>query len=98
MEPGGALYLIGMIFLAVLAVLWFLLPFAVFGIQPKIVKVLAEMARTNELLTEISAGIKRLGVDAAALVKCTECGKHYSGSAAACPFCGFNRSTSAAAA
>jgi len=57
LASGGVLYLIVVVFLFVLAVLWFFLPFAVFGIQPKIEKVLAEQQRTNELLAEIKVEI-----------------------------------------
>jgi hypothetical protein len=53
----GLLGVFAIAFLAVLAILWFFLPFAVFGIQPKIDKMLAEQKRTNELLTEINAAL-----------------------------------------
>ncbi len=55
MEAGGALYIVGVLFLFVLAVLWFFLPFAIFGTQPKLDKMLAETQKTNALLTEIRA-------------------------------------------
>jgi len=46
------------IFLIVLAILWFCLPFAVFGTQPKIEKVLAEVRRTNQILEDIRSDIR----------------------------------------
>ena len=52
--------LIAGIFLFVLAVLWFFLPFAVFGIQPKIDSVLAEIKRTNELLEGLQASFQTI--------------------------------------
>ena len=95
MESYGFLYLSGFLFLLVLAILWFFLPFAIFGIQPKIDKLLDESKRTNELLDAIRAA---LGTIAAASpgawvdgrsIKCARCGKQHNAGSAACPFCGF---------
>ena len=44
----GILHVIGMIFLFILAVLWFFLPFAIFGTQPKIDKLLVEAKSANQ--------------------------------------------------
>lgn len=59
MESAGAMYAIGIIFLVILAILWFFLPFAVFGTQPKIEKLLDESRRTNDLLEDIRAALGR---------------------------------------
>ncbi len=45
--------LIGAIFFIILAILWVLVPFAIFGIKPKLSALLKEQQRTNELLTAI---------------------------------------------
>ena len=42
------------LFLFVLAVLWFILPFAIFGIKPKLDVVIVEMRVTNKLLKELT--------------------------------------------
>lgn len=95
--PGdGALYLIGVLFLIVLAALWFFLPFAVFGIQPKIEKVLIELKRTNELLEGLQTAFQTIAESArqpsgVSIIKCRQCGKEHSDSSAACPFCGHQR-------
>lgn len=52
-------YAIGWIFLLMLGALWFFLPFAVFGTQPKIQKLLAVAKRTNELLAQIKADMDK---------------------------------------
>lgn len=41
------------IFLIVLAVLWFLLPFAVFGVKDLLQQMLYETKKTNELLAQL---------------------------------------------
>jgi hypothetical protein len=53
MEGLAHMLAIGYIFLLVLGILWFFLPFAVFGTKPKIDKLLEEAKRANELLAEI---------------------------------------------
>jgi flagellar basal body-associated protein FliL len=60
MESLAGLYGIAIIFLLVLAVLWFLLPFAVFGIKPKIDEVLAEVKQTNNILKDVGAALQIL--------------------------------------
>jgi hypothetical protein len=49
----GILYVIGMIFLFILAILWVFLPFAIFGTQPKIDKLLVEAKSANRHLADI---------------------------------------------
>lgn len=97
MESASAIYVIGVIILLVLAVLWFFLPFAVFGIQPKMEKVLAEAKRTNEQLEAIRASLKMLSEVAARqypagdVIKCVKCGKEHSSLSPVCLFCGHRR-------
>ncbi|MCR4297470.1 MAG: hypothetical protein NUV75_01770 [Gallionella sp.] len=83
MEP---LYVIGALFLLVLAVLWFFLPFAIFGMQPKMQKILDEAKQTNHLLVEIK-GLLQI----AAAPECKACGKPFNPTAAVCPHCGCAR-------
>lgn len=48
---GSILFtLIGAVFLVVLAILWFCLPFAVFGLKPKMDALIAAQQETNRLL------------------------------------------------
>lgn len=55
---GGSLGGLIMLFLFVLAVLWFLLPFAIFGTKNILKDLTTESEKTNELLAEILAEIK----------------------------------------
>jgi len=43
------------LFLLLLALLWFLLPFAIFGIKDKLAEIIAESRKTNAELARISA-------------------------------------------
>ncbi|KAF1721958.1 hypothetical protein [Pseudoxanthomonas wuyuanensis] len=54
---GGAFGLFVILFLLVLGILWFVLPFAVFGIKPLLRQLIVEQKRTNEVLTRISQQI-----------------------------------------
>ena len=48
-QLGGGIFVIATyIFLFLVAVLWFLLPFAVFGIKPLLKELIGEMRRMNE--------------------------------------------------
>lgn len=47
---SGAFGLVVLLLLVILTVLWFLLPFAVFGINSKLRQLVREAERTNELL------------------------------------------------
>ena len=60
MEEAGVLYLVVGLFLIVLAILWFLLPFAIFGTKPKLDELLAETKKTNTELAEIRDYLSRL--------------------------------------
>lgn len=53
MEALGGFYLIVVLFLFVLAILWFLLPFAIFGTKDKLSELIAENKKTNELLAAL---------------------------------------------
>jgi hypothetical protein len=46
----GILYLIGVIFVIVLAICWIILPFALIGLKPLLRELIKEQKRTNELL------------------------------------------------
>lgn len=67
MMTGGVGLLVAL-FLFVLAVLWFLLPFAIFGTKDKLAEIIAESKKTNaelariaaELATARTAGVSRL--------------------------------------
>ena len=37
------------IFLAILAVCWFLLPFAIFGVKPRLDRIIEELVKANKL-------------------------------------------------
>ena len=49
-QTFGILYVVVIIFLVVLAILWFFLPFAIFGIKPLLNKLLVELKETNQYL------------------------------------------------
>ena len=51
------LYVVGGLFLIALAVLWFLLPFAIFGIKDKLTALIAETEITNIQLTKLRSEI-----------------------------------------
>ena len=53
MAELGVLYAFVVLFLVVLGILWFFLPFAVFGTQPKIERLIQEAKVTNEILCDI---------------------------------------------
>jgi hypothetical protein len=55
-QVGGPLGLVVAIFVVILSVLWFLLPFAVFGVKARLDQVIKEMRHQNVLLTEIARG------------------------------------------
>ena len=48
----GILYLVGIIFLFILAVCWLVLPFALIGTKPLLRELLAETKRTNAILAD----------------------------------------------
>ena len=55
MNNLAGLGVVATLFLFVLAILWFLLPFAVFGTKPLLGKMLAELQMLNKTMKEISA-------------------------------------------
>ena len=54
-ETLGGLYLFVVLFLLVLAVLWFFLPFAIFGTKDKLNELIREAKKTNEELEKLRA-------------------------------------------
>jgi uncharacterized membrane protein YciS (DUF1049 family) len=48
----GILYLLGAVFVVVLAICWIVLPFALIGTKPLLRKLIAEIKRNNELLDQ----------------------------------------------
>ena len=52
---GGTLGIAVFVFLIVLAILWFCLPFAVFGLKPLLREILAEQKQTNRNLEGLLA-------------------------------------------
>lgn len=52
-EVAVAIWIVIIIFLVVLAVLWFLLPFAVFGVKQLLTELIAEQKKTNALLLKV---------------------------------------------
>jgi hypothetical protein len=54
MEAFAGFGFIIVIFLIVLAILWFFLPFAVFGTKPLIEQLIVETRKNNELLARIA--------------------------------------------
>jgi len=60
MEEIGVLYVVGAAFLIVLGVLWFFLPFAIFGIKDKLSELIEESKTTNKQLSELQSEIVTL--------------------------------------
>ena len=54
-ELGGGFTLIVVIFLLILAILWFILPFAIFGTKPILREILDLQREQTELLEELVA-------------------------------------------
>lgn len=59
-EVIGGIGFFWMVFLIALGVLWFLLPFAVFGIKARLDAQIIEQERTNQLLLELIESNNRL--------------------------------------
>ena len=55
---GGIFGLVIFLFLLVLAILWFILPFAIFGIKPKLDKIIEELDKTNRFLANFTSASK----------------------------------------
>jgi hypothetical protein len=54
---GGGVGVAVILFLVVLAILWFLLPFAIFGTKDKLGELIAESKNTNEQLSALRSEI-----------------------------------------
>ena len=52
---GGGFGIVIILFLFVLALLWFLLPFAIFGTKDKLAAIIAESRKTNAELARIAS-------------------------------------------
>ena len=61
MESLAAIGVFAWLFLFVLAILWFFLPFAIFGTKPKLDALIAEQKKTNQLLAEVREILNRVG-------------------------------------
>lgn len=55
MDALGGMMVIVWLFLLILAILWFLMPFAVFGTKGVLKELIAEQKKTNRLLEEAAA-------------------------------------------
>jgi len=64
LSGGVGLFII--LFLFVLAVLWFLLPFAIFGTKDKLAAIIAESRKTNVELAKIAAELAATRAELAA--------------------------------
>lgn len=58
MEAFKGLYLFGLVFLLVLGVAWFFMPFAIFGTKPILKDILRELKNNNDLLRTIASHAK----------------------------------------
>ena len=57
---GGSAGILIVLFLVVLAILWFLLPFAIFGTKDKLSELISESKRTNDELKAIREELTNL--------------------------------------
>jgi Tfp pilus assembly protein PilO len=60
----GVVVVVVVLFLFVLAILWFLLPFAIFGTKDKLSELIAETKKTKEQLGDLRSDIAALKNDA----------------------------------
>jgi len=60
MEALGGLYVGGVLFLVAMAILWFFLPFAVFGTKDKLIQLIAETRTTNQAVHELTKEVVAL--------------------------------------
>ena len=60
----AALGLVWMLFVGLLAFLWILVPFAIFGIKPLLRELIREQKATQQLLTTISQQVYPISVEA----------------------------------
>lgn len=62
---GGSFGIIIILFLFVLALLWFLLPFAIFGTKDKLAAIIVESRKTNAELERIASELSATRADLA---------------------------------
>jgi len=60
-ETLGGLYIVVVLFLFVLAILWFFLPFAIFGTKDKLNELIEETKKTNNELQKLRAEVRSFG-------------------------------------
>ncbi len=58
MAESAVLYLVGVMLAVLLAIVWLVLPFAVFGIKPLLRQVLEEQRKQTELLAQIAGSVR----------------------------------------
>ncbi len=58
MAELAVLYLVGVMLAVLLAIVWLVLPFAVFGIKPLLRQVLEEQRKQTELLAQIAGSVR----------------------------------------
>jgi hypothetical protein len=58
-QVGGTIYLVLFLVALAIAVLWILLPFAVFGMKALLRQAIAEQRRSNELLHSVKEALQR---------------------------------------
>jgi len=56
MLGAGIIYLIGMVLALVLAIVWIILPFAIFGTKPLLRELIAEVRQLRKMLAQQSIG------------------------------------------
>lgn len=88
-ETWGVLYGVALLFLFVLAVLWFCLPFAVFGTKPKLEELRLELRQTNNLLAELMADRPNENTHH----RCSACKEPVRKGATICRYCGSTLNT-----
>ena len=60
LEALGGIYIGVVIFLVIMAILWFLLPFAVFGTKDKLNQLIAEARTTNQAVRDLTKEVVAL--------------------------------------
>jgi membrane protein insertase Oxa1/YidC/SpoIIIJ len=66
---GGGVGVAIILFLFVLAILWFLLPFAIFGTKDKLSELIAESKKTNEQLSALRSEVATLKANDVPVIK-----------------------------
>ena len=86
---GIGVYVFGVIFLIVLAILWFFLPFAIFGTKDRLDRLIAATEQTNRELARLKIMFEKFANDDhVSTVSCARCGAAAPADATTCPGCG----------